>query len=843
MKKIAGVLIGILMMLMFASSANAKVILIDKTHSYDSDKYNFPAQYTDPTYGITIEIQSVQKIEGGIEILARAWKDGKQLGFGKDGSVEIERFKIFNPPILVDDPLGLIERRWINEKTGLEEVRKLREDPIQAIRESLAHTIHLVGKEGKNIVKDKIGSTTSTFYPDPDVESTSVDGLVNNDPVSATGWTIIHDAIAGTGAKPSATLDTFARVSCHSTSNTYDIITRSFFLFDTSTIPDSDTINSATLSIKGNGGTDTWVSGTKPNINIVASTPASNIDLVMDDFDQLGTTAFSTAKTTATWSTSAYNDFTLNASGLTAISKTSVSKFGARDMIYDAPNIEPTWASGQQVIFQGNYTDNVGTSSDPKLVVEHSASAPDTIPPTISSVSATNITSNLATITWTTDVPATSQVEYGPTTSYGTPTTLDSNLVYSHNVNLTGLNTDTLYHYRVKSKDAANNEAISADYTFHTAVAPLSLRLPFRDGESWYVTQGNGQGASHQGNEYYAWDFNSVDDWGKPVLAPASGKVVDASAICLTENDLNDTCNSGWGNYVIIDYGNGKFGKLAHLRLVSVKKGQYVFQGEQVGTVGSTGKSSGPHIHYQTQNSSALGGQSIASSFVDVSSNGGVPIGCDCPNDVGTNRYTSGNTAPALIYHLDTALDSSNNGNNGTISTCLIAGCMGLNGTSSDYIEILNSSSLQLAGDVSIVFWLKPENAGSGRINFLDKSYFGEFSLILETDGSLSYYHGQSTSSFFSWVALGAGTIANGQGIRIAVTRNSAEAYMRTYVNGALVSITPYGGNIPSASTSPLKIGLGATGIPYKGKADEIAIYPRVLTDNEVNNEYYSSKP
>jgi len=484
------------------------------------------------------------------------------------------------------------------------------------------------------------------------------------------------------------------------------------------------------------------------------------------------------------------------------------------------------------------YADSNANSYLDFISPSYSASAP-----VISSVSSSNIAPNSATITWTTDEPSTSQVEYGPTTSYGTLTTLDSNLVYSHNVNLTGLNTDTLYHYRVKSKDAANNEAISADYTFHTAVAPLSLRLPFRDGESWYVTQGNGQGASHQGNEYYAWDFNSVDDWGKPVLAPASGKVVDASAICLTENDLNDTCNSGWGNYVIIDYGNGKFGKLAHLRLVSVKKGQYVFQGEQVGTVGSTGKSSGPHIHYQTQNSSALGGQSIASSFVDVSSNGGVPIGCDCPNDVGTNRYTSGNTAPALIYHLDTALDSSNNGNNGTISTCLIAGCMGLNGTSSDYIEILNSSSLQLAGDVSIVFWLKPENAGSGRINFLDKSYFGEFSLILETDGSLSYYHGQSTSSFFSWVALGAGTIANGQGIRIAVTRNSAEAYMRTYVNGALVSITPYGGNIPSASTSPLKIGLGATGIPYKGKADEIAIYPRVLTDNEVNNEYYSSKP
>src|SRR3989338_9746105 len=147
------------------------------------------------------------------------------------------------------------------------------------------------------------------------------------------------------------------------------------------------------------------------------------------------------------------------------------------------------------------YADSNANSYLDFISPNYSASAP-----VISSVSATNITQTSATTTWTTDVPATSQVEYGPTTSYGTPTTLDSNLVYSHNVNLTDLNTDTLYHYRVKSKDAANNEAISADYTFHTAVAPLSLRLPFGDGETWYVTQGNGQGASHQGNEYYAWD-------------------------------------------------------------------------------------------------------------------------------------------------------------------------------------------------------------------------------------------------------------------------------------------------------------------------------------------------
>src|SRR3989344_3457549 len=223
----------------------------------------------------------------------------------------------------------------------------------------------------------------------------------------------------------------------------------------------------------------------------------------------------------------------------------------------------------------------------------YSASAP-----TISSVSATNITQTSATTTWTTDVPATSQVEYGPTTSYGTPTTLDSNLVYSHNVNLTGLNTDTLYHYRVKSKDAANNEAISADYTFHTAVAPLSLRLPFRDGEEWGITcYYNGQGGTgcgfHTNADAYALDFNlpGADDKDRPVLAVAPGKIETAN-YC-SPNCAPDT----YGNYVMINHGNGYKSRYAHLGSINVKVGQYIFQGEQIGVVGDSGAPGNYHLH------------------------------------------------------------------------------------------------------------------------------------------------------------------------------------------------------------------------------------------------------
>src|SRR3990167_768249 len=78
---------------------------------------------------VDIEITSITAIEGGVELLARAWENGKQIGFGPDGSVDLERFRFFNPPILVDDPNGDIVREWTDDITGELKQRKLREAP------------------------------------------------------------------------------------------------------------------------------------------------------------------------------------------------------------------------------------------------------------------------------------------------------------------------------------------------------------------------------------------------------------------------------------------------------------------------------------------------------------------------------------------------------------------------------------------------------------------------------------------------------------------------------------------------------------------------------------------
>lgn len=73
---------------------------------------------------------------------------------------------------------------------------------------------------------------------------------------------------------------------------------------------------------------------------------------------------------------------------------------------------------------------------------------------------------------------------------------------------------------------------------------------------------------------------------GTPILAAMSGKVVTAGQ------------NRVYGNYVILDHGNGYQTVYAHMSKIIATKGQWVSQGTRIGLVGSTGYSTGPHLHF-----------------------------------------------------------------------------------------------------------------------------------------------------------------------------------------------------------------------------------------------------
>lgn len=92
------------------------------------------------------------------------------------------------------------------------------------------------------------------------------------------------------------------------------------------------------------------------------------------------------------------------------------------------------------------------------------------IPPTITNIGVSGVTSNGATISWTTNIPSTSQVDYGTTASYGQTTPLDSALVTFHSVSLTGLSAMTTHHFRVRSAYAGGSlMSQSGDNTLFTA--------------------------------------------------------------------------------------------------------------------------------------------------------------------------------------------------------------------------------------------------------------------------------------------------------------------------------------------------------------------------------------
>ncbi len=110
----------------------------------------------------------------------------------------------------------------------------------------------------------------------------------------------------------------------------------------------------------------------------------------------------------------------------------------------------------------------LASGADGYNLVNGSAPPADTTPPVISSVLASGITNDSATITWTTDEASDSGVDYGATTSYGSTAT-NATAVTSHSITLTGLASGATFNYRVKSKDAANNQATSGNFTFSTS--------------------------------------------------------------------------------------------------------------------------------------------------------------------------------------------------------------------------------------------------------------------------------------------------------------------------------------------------------------------------------------
>ncbi len=114
-------------------------------------------------------------------------------------------------------------------------------------------------------------------------------------------------------------------------------------------------------------------------------------------------------------------------------------------------------------------------------------------------------------------------------------------------------------------------------------------------------------------------DFNRTDDLGDPVVAAATGVVTR----------VENLGSTSYGRWIEINHGNGYRSRYAHLSTQLVKVNQQVKRGQQIGTLGNTGGSTGPHLHYEQR----LNGVAVNAKFNGVGA-----------LYYGTKNYTSQNS-------------------------------------------------------------------------------------------------------------------------------------------------------------------------------------------------------
>lgn len=104
-----------------------------------------------------------------------------------------------------------------------------------------------------------------------------------------------------------------------------------------------------------------------------------------------------------------------------------------------------------------------------------------------------------------------------------------------------------------------------------------------------YVSSGFGERELH-GQEGMHYGIDIVAPEGTPVIAARSGRVLESRA----------DYERGWGWTVVLQHPDGWITRYAHLSQNLVKAGESVVQGQRIGRVGNTGRSTGPHLHYGT---------------------------------------------------------------------------------------------------------------------------------------------------------------------------------------------------------------------------------------------------
>lgn len=139
-----------------------------------------------------------------------------------------------------------------------------------------------------------------------------------------------------------------------------------------------------------------------------------------------------------------------------------------------------------------------------------------------------------------------------------------------------GISAAAIENFSVKQEVNLTSESVSLvgdmEYSFYLE-SPLA--------SDWYVSCPYGGYSGHKG-------IDMATSYGSKVMASEDGVVISARH-----------SNVSYGNCILIRHDNGYVTRYAHLSKILVSEGETVSKGEVIGKVGSTGNSTGPHLHFE----------------------------------------------------------------------------------------------------------------------------------------------------------------------------------------------------------------------------------------------------
>ena len=538
-----------------------------------------------------------------------------------------------------------------------------------------------------------------------------------------------------------------------------------------------------------------------------------------------------------------------------------------------------TGGNGQRVItaVARDAAGNTRTSVDVTVNVNNI----DVTPPGFQNVVATGITTTGATITWTTTEPATTQVQYGPTTNYGFLTTLDPTLAASHSQPIGGLTPGTTYFFRALSSDADGNAGMSNGSMF-TTVTPdttppniLNLNVTgigttgatigwstnenattqvrygpdttyaFSTTLNPALTAGHSQtlGGLSPATTYF-YRVLSTDAAGNTGSAESSftTAALDTTPPVLSAvNVTNLTSSSATINWTTNEGGTSQ----VTYGLSSTYGQSTTFDPALVTVHGQplTNLQAGTLYHFQAVSIDAAGNPGVSGDFTFTTLAGeaavpatGLVSRWKFNETSGTAAADSAGASPGTLTNFAcTTLNC--NATSGWTTPGRFVGAINLDGTN-DVVNAGSAASLDNLASFTYSAWIFPRSLGEGNVGRIaDKTATGAgFKRFRLNNSTANSFHAQVSHSTTNATAISAANTATpNEWQHVVMTYDGTTRTVRIYKNGTQIASGVGTGTPQSDAAGSLLIGNNpGGGATFNGLIDDVIVYNRALSPDEI---------